>query len=266
MNGWSALVKLTILCCGIFICTGAAAGVIGRDARLIAEEAEHRKDGFNDYTARVTMILRNSVGQESRRDLVMDTLERESDGDMVLITFLSPGDINGTALLNYTNRNKDDERWLYLPALNRVKRIASQNKSGPFMGSDFSYEDLSSPETDKFTYMLLNEEHIAGQDCYVVERKPKDHDTGYSRQLVWYDKLTYRVHKIEFYDRKDSLLKTQINSEFKLFSGSFWYPMNIVMSNHQLGQSTELIYREFKTDQRLEQRHFHPAQLSRRRR
>lgn len=266
MNRGAALAKLFILSCGLWACAGTVTASAGDNGRIIAEEAEKRKDGFNDYTAKVTMILRNSVGDESRRELVMDALERESDGDMVLITFLSPGDVNGTALLNYTNRNQDDERWLYLPTLNRVKRIASQNKSGPFMGSDFSYEDLSSQETDKYTYKFSHEERLDGQDCFVVERKPKDPDTGYSRQLVWYDKKAYRIYKIEFYDRKDSLLKTQINSKFKLFSDSFWYPMNIAMSNHQREQSTELIYREFKTDQHLEQRDFHPAQLSHRRR
>ena len=251
---------------GTFKCFPLIAAELPLDGYRIAERAERNKDGFNDHSANVTMILRNAAGDTSQREMIIDTLEQEDDGDKVLITFLTPGDLKGTSLLNYTHRAKDDERWLYLPVLKRVKRIASKNKSGPFMGSEFSYEDLSSVEINKFDYRFLREENLDGQAAYVVERTPNDLYTGYKSQQVWYGKEALRILKIEYYDRKNSLLKTQRNKDFKLFEQQYWYPMTISMVNHQTQQSTELIYNQFKLNQQLDDKLFHPAQLKRNRR
>ncbi|AUI85594.1 hypothetical protein BS333_03985 [Vibrio azureus] len=229
----------------------------------IVSQAEANRDGFNDMRASVSMVLRNGAGDESNRLMRIDTIEQENDGDKVLITFLAPGDIKGTSLLNFTHKVDDDERWLYLPVLKRTKRIASKNKSGPFMGSEFSYEDLSSPEIEKYDYVFLREEMINGHDSFVIERLPKDPHTGYTRQEVWYDKAALRILQVRFYDRKNTLLKTQSNTGFELYKQEFWYPSKVAMINHQTKQETELHYQDIRVDQGLDVVNFHPTRLKR---
>jgi aldehyde:ferredoxin oxidoreductase len=108
----------------------------------------------------MVMILRNKRGQESKRELEIRTLEVKDDGDKSLTVFHTPRDVRGTALLTYSHGVDPDDQWLYLPALRRVKRIASNNQSGPFMGSEFAYEDLSSQEIDKYTYSGHADNHL----------------------------------------------------------------------------------------------------------
>ena len=139
------------------------------------------------------------------------TLEGTTDGDKSLIIFEKPRDVKGTATLTFTHKEGSDDQWLYLPAIKRVKRISSNNKSGPFMGSEFAYEDLSSQEVEKYNYKHLRDETFDGKDCYVVERIPMDKYSGYTKQVAWIDKAEYRALKIDFYDRKKSLLKTLLN-------------------------------------------------------
>ena len=176
---------------------------------IIAKEANLRDEGFGDFTAKMIMILRNRHGQESRRDIRLRTLEVENDGDKSLTIFDTPKDIKGTAFLNFTHKVDDDDQWLYLPALKRVKRISSSNKSGSFMGSEFSYEDISSQEVEKYTYRWIRDVIYDGKDCFVVEFYPVDRkNSGYTKQITWFDKQEYRVLKVEYYDKKESHLKT----------------------------------------------------------
>ena len=112
--------------------------------------ADQRDSGWVDGRAELEMILRNAQGEESHRSLRIDTLEVAGDGDKSLTVFDAPRDIKGTAFLSYTHALAADDQWLYLPALKRVKRIASANKSGPFVGSEFAYEDITSQEVEKF--------------------------------------------------------------------------------------------------------------------
>ena len=111
-------------------------------------------------------------------------------------------------MLTFSHKAGDDDQWLYLPAVTRVKRIASANKSGSFMGSEFAYEDIGSQDVEKFTNKYLREETYEGMPCLVMERYPISPYSGYKRELFWIDKAEYRPFKIDYHDRKDSLLKT----------------------------------------------------------
>lgn len=212
----------------------------------IAREADRRNDGFGDTSATMLMILRNRHGEESKREIRSKVLETKNDGDKSMIVFDQPKDVAGTALLTYTHKSADDDRWLYLPALKRVKRIASSNKSGPFMGSEFAYEDLGSQEPEKYTYQWLRDEKLDGQDVFVTERRPKDKDSGYTRQVIWMDQAEYRPLKIEFYDRKQSLLKTLAFADYNQYLGKYWRPGQLDMVNHQTGKSTTLLFKNYK--------------------
>ncbi len=215
----------------------------------IAEEADRREEGFGDQIAVMTMTLRNRHGQESTRELRIKTLEVRDDGDKSLAVFDRPRDVQGTVLLTYSHAIGNDDQWLYLPALRRVKRISSNNKSGPFMGSEFAYEDISSQEVDKYTYRFLREEDLDGVAMFVVERIPAYENSGYTRQIAWIDQAEYRTQKVEFYDRRDGLLKTLIASGFEQYLDQYWRPGRMDMENHQTGKSTTLAWSgyEFKT-------------------
>lgn len=211
----------------------------------IAKEADRRNTGWGDSKTTMEMILRNKQGQESHRKLRARSLEVDNDGDKGLIIFDDPKDVQGTALLTFSHKVADDDRWLYLPAVKRVKRIASDNKSGPFMGSEFAYEDLGSQEIEKYTYKYIKDETLDGQECFVIERYPVDKNSGYTRQVVWMDKSEYRPQKIEFYDRKNALLKTLSFSNYKEYLDEYWRPLQMDMVNHQTGKSTTLKFAEY---------------------
>lgn len=229
----------------------------------IAIEADKRDTGFGDSTANLVMVLSNNQGQSSTRYLSIQTLEVDGDGDKSLSIFDKPLDIKGTALLSFSHKTGTDDQWLYLPALKRVKRISSSNKSGAFVGSEFAYEDLSSQEVEKYTYKYLKDETYNGLDCFVLERDPVDENSGYSRQVVWLDKAEYRAQKIDFYDRKNTLLKTLLLSEYNQYLNKFWRAHKYAMQNHQTGKRTELSWSDFQFKTGLTDRDFDQSTLKR---
>ena len=256
---------------GLLVASSATMLAGGKDASVtpeargleIAEEADRRDAGFGDFSAEMTMTLRNRHGQESTRILRTRNLEVENDGDKSLVIFDKPRDVNGTAFLSFTHRSGPDDQWLYLPALKRVKRIASNNKSGPFMGSEFAYEDISSQEVEKYTYSYLREEALDGQDTYVIERYPVDKKSGYTSQVVWIDKAHYRTLKVEYYDRKNELLKTLNYNGYQQYIDKHWRADEMGMVNHQTGKSTVLTWSNYEFKKGLKVRDFDKNSLKR---
>ena len=229
----------------------------------IAVEADNRDSGFVDYTNNVQMILRNKHGQESTRVIRSKTLEVDGDGDKSQTIFDEPRDVKGTALLSFTHQEGPDDQWLYLPALKRVKRIASDNKSGPFMGSEFAYEDISSQEVEKYTYKFLRDDTLDGLEVFVFERYPVDKKSGYTRQIIWLDKEHYKERKIEFYDRKNALLKTLVFNDYHQYLDKFWRAHDMYMENHLTGKSTKLIQSDYEFNTGLTDRDFDKNSLKR---
>jgi len=229
----------------------------------IAQATDQRDEGWGDWAADAKMVLKNRHGQESRRLMRMEALEQENEGDKRIIVFREPRDVKGTAFLVFTKKVGNDDQWLYLPALKRVKRISSSNKSGPFVGSEFAYEDLSSQEVEKYTYRYLKEETVDGLDSYVVERVPLDKKSGYTKQIVWVDKSEYRNLKTEYYDRKGELLKTFTAHGFQSYGKDFWRADRFEMKNSQTGKMTDLIWSEYVFTKGLSDRDFDKNRLKR---
>jgi len=159
-----------------------------------------------------------------------------------LIIFDDPRDVKGTAFLTFTHKYDPDDQWLYLPALKRVKRISSVNKSGPFVGSEFAFEDFTALELNKYEYKYLRSEACGEMTCDVVERYPRYEHSGYVRQVSWIDQEVFQVRKVEFYDRRDDLLKTLTLTDYRLYADKYWRAQTLSMVNHQTGKSTDLIY------------------------
>ncbi len=231
----------------------------------IAARSDRSDRGFSDSTVDLKMVLRNAANKESSRTLVIKTLEipDENVGDKSLVVFDSPRDINGTALLSHAKILDPDDQWLYLPALKRVKRISSTNKSGPFVGSEFAFEDFTATELNKYTYKWLREEPCGEFTCDVVERYPRYENSGYTKQISWVDQSVYQVRQVDFYDRKDSLLKTLTLLDYKEYEGSYWRSHKFVMKNHQTGKSTELIYSNYQFKTGLDENDFVKGVLKR---
>ena len=212
----------------------------------ITAESIRRDAGFGDTRSEMTMLLMSGGAEVSRRTLRMNVLEGVGDqvGDKSVIFFETPKDVQGTVLLTHTKILTPDDQWIYIPAISRVKRIASANKSGPFLGSEFAYEDLTAQELGKYDYVWLRDEACpapdAARQCHVVQRRPLYENSGYKRQVSWIDTTDYQFRKIEFYNQEDRLLKTLGLSGYQLHDGRFWRPHLLTMINHQTGRSTKL--------------------------
>lgn len=238
--------KIILACLALGVSHVAIAQTAEEKGLEIATEADKHDTGYIDSSAALTMELRNKQGDTSSRQVRVRTLEVTGDGDKSLSIFDEPADVKGTAFLTFSHVKEADEQWLYLPELKRVKRIASKNKSGPFMGSEFAYEDIASQEVDKYTYKYLNDEKLNGIDCFVIERFPVYENSGYVRQVAWINKKEYRPEKIVFYDRKNDLLKTLIYSDYKQYLNKYWRADTMHMENHQTGKSTMLTWKNYK--------------------
>ena len=234
-----------------------------KKGRAIAEKIDETLSNYVDSQVNMEMILRNQHGQEVVRNVKTKNIEVKGDGDKSLVLFLEPKDVRGTAFLSFTHKTGDDDRWLYLPALKRVKRIDSGNKSGPFMGSEFAFEDISPEEPDKFTYKFLREDKVDGKTQLVMERYPVDKNSGYVRQIVWVDKERYVLLKIEFYDRKNSHLKTLTYNGYKKYAGKHWRAESMEMINHRTGKSTFLRWKGYEFEIGLTSRDFDKNSLKR---
>ncbi len=206
----------------------------------ISKETDTRDSGFGDSTYDAVFTLRNAQGEESIREFSIKTLEVAGDGDKEQGLFHAPADVKGTAILTFSHGLKPDDQWMYLPELKRVKRISSVNKSGPFLGSEFAYEDIASWEIEKYKYRYLRDEALDGNDCFVVENTPAYEYSGYAKQIEWVDKTIYQPRKIEFYDHKNELLKTLVFSDYHQYLDRYWRPSKLEMTNHQNGKSTGL--------------------------
>ncbi len=220
--------------------------------------------GFQDAKVIMSMFLMNAAGQKSRRKMVTQFLEVSDDGRKTLITFQYPRDIKGTGLLTYEHLDTKDDQWLYLPALKRVKRIVSGNKSGSFVGSEFSYEDISSTEHEKYTYKYMREDIHHGP-VWVVERYPKDQSSGYSKIVSWVDQSNYQIVKQTYFDRKGAPLKTEIVEGLTRHLGQFWRPTKVNMENLQTKKKTILVFEDWEFRQGLKSSLFTRRSLERQR-
>ncbi|MCY4289986.1 MAG: outer membrane lipoprotein-sorting protein [Aestuariivita sp.] len=229
----------------------------------VAKAARAAVSGFDGLTVELEMTLRNRQGNESRRALRLKTLESPSSGDKSIFVFDSPKDVAGTAFLVHSHKNKPDDQWLYLPALKRVKRIRSSNRSGSFMGSEFSYEDMTTPAVEKFKHTWLRDEACGNLTCAVIESVPIEKGSGYSRQVGWFDTASYRTWKTEYFDRRNKHLKTLTYSDYNRYGGKHWRAAKLSMVNHLTGKSSNLDWSNFDFGVKLSDRDFTQTSLRR---
>lgn len=232
----------------------------GRD---IAEEQDRRDTGWGDSAAELEMILRRANGQETVRRLRIKLLEVEGDGDKGLTIFDEPRDVQGTTFLSYSHALKPDDQWIYLPKLRRTKRISSKNKTGRFMASEFTFEDMSSVQLEKYDYQYLGEDTLGDQAVFILESVPKDEFSGYSKLVSYIDQKEYRTLKVEFHDVRGKLLKTMVMSGYTQYLDKYWRANELEMTNHQTGKSTVLAWKNYTFGEGLKASDFHQSVLER---
>lgn len=213
--------------------------------RTLFEQYDAANSGFVDASVTLEMVLLDRAGREDRRQLSYREMEVAGDGNKSLIVFDAPKAIKGTGLLSYSRLDRQDDQWLYLPALKRVKKVASRNKSGPFLGSEFAFEDMTAFELERFDYQLLGEAACADERCWQIERVPLDPQSGYSKHVVHMDQSALRIRQIDYYNRAEELNKTVVMSDFRQLENGMWRAHRMLMSNHLSGRSTELIWHDY---------------------
>ena len=205
-----------------------------------------------DMRARVTMRLVSRDGKERVRELTMSRRDLQDGGEQrYFIYFHRPPDVRDMTFLVWKYPGKDDDRWLYVPALKLVRRIAASDKRSSFAGSDFSYEDVSGREPEEDAHKLLREEKVGERSAYVVESVPKDPaSVDFSRKVSWIDKATWLPLKEEYYDRRGELSRLFTAEELKEIQG-FWTITRRVMKNVQTGHWSESVMAEVRYNQKL---------------
>jgi hypothetical protein len=184
--------------------------------------------------------------RRERRSTIVLKLQPNGVDSKLLVRFSSPSDIKGTAFLQIEHIDGDDDQWIYLPALKRSRRLVANNKKDSFVGSDFSYGDVSLPKVDLYRHTLLRSEPWDQQDCYVVESVPIDDavksNSGYSRKLSWIRKDNFVEARVEYHDLSNRHLKTQVTSNHKQVQTDpvRSFALHREMVNHQTGHKTIL--------------------------
>lgn len=258
------LIAFATLICALSVSAHSFAQTAEEKGYAIAAKSDRMDRGFKSSLAKLTMTLTNAAGQKTVREMEIKTKEKESEdvGDKSVTLFFTPPDVEGTALLSHAKILDSDDQWLYLPELARVKRISSSNKSGPFVGSEFAFEDLTAAELGKYSYKWLETTTLDGMTVDVLEQKPLYKRSGYTKLVAFFDQDINQLRKVEFYNRGGTHFKTLIQSEFKNFGGTIYRPMLQTMNNHLTGKSTTLRAQSYKFGVELDENEFRSSALS----
>lgn len=256
-------ITLTMTCLLLLMASPVQAeGITGLE---IMTKTDQLEDG-DDQSSRAVYTLINRRGQKRVRNTVR--FWKDYDGkkgfDSKMITFFeSPPDVKGTGFLSwsYDNEAKDDDQWLYLPALRKVRRISAGNKNDYFMGTDFTYDDMGDRKIEEDSHQLLRSEIYDNINCYVVESVPRKKGEMYSKKQTWVDQKNWLVRKVDFYDRKDRFLKT-LTMDWQSVKG-IWTWKKGEMKNHLTKHSTVIDIKKTSVNTGLKDRVFTERSLKR---
>ncbi len=240
--------KKAVLLIAILMLTGITVHAQEKLTGLEIMKKVYNRPTGNDMEANLTMILISSSGNERVRE-IKQYIKDSGDVEKKIMFFIKPADVRNTSFMNwsYDDPKKDDDQWIYLPALKKIKRISSDSKGDYFMGSDFTYDDLGDRKPEEDTHKILREEKLNGEDCYVIESIPKDEDYMYSKTVTWIIKGKWIGLKKEFYDEDGEYLKTLNIKNYKNIKG-YWIITQTEMDNVQKNHRTVMKLSNIKID------------------
>jgi outer membrane lipoprotein-sorting protein len=246
-----------------FIVLLTAFTVRAQDAREISKKAS---DAINlDAMEMVSTLKIISPNGEERVRTLSTATRKFGNVSKMMMKFLEPADVRGTTLLVFDYENKDDDLWIYMPALRKTRRIVSSEKGKNFMGSEFTNADLSKPNLDEFNYKILGEENIDGKQCWKIESTCKtetqEDQYGFSKRISYIEKENYLAHKIEYYDLSGELLRVESINNYKKQSNGSYFAFNMEMKNVQNNRRSVMTIDKFQLGSNLTEAQFTPAML-----
>jgi outer membrane lipoprotein-sorting protein len=237
--------------------------VKAQDAREISKKAS---DALNLEALEMVSTLKiiSPNGDERTRKLTTAT-RKFGDVSKMMMKFIEPADVRGTTLLVFDYENKDDDLWIYLPALRKTRRIVSTEKGKNFMGSEFTNADMSKPNLDEYNYKILGEETIDGKTCFKIESTFKNEaqkaQNGFSKRVTYIDKINYLAHKIEYYDIEGKLLRVQSIKEYKKQNNGSFFAFYMEMKNVQNNRRSVMTIDQFQLGSAMPEAQFSPAMI-----
>lgn len=218
--------------------------------RELAQRVYDRPDGRDASTA-ARMILSEEGSQPRVRDLYLYRREAGDDAVASLIRFTSPSDIANTGLLTLDPRDEETDQWIYLPALDRSRRIVSSRKGGRFVGSDIYYEDLRDRSVDQDTHRLLGTEELMEAEVKVLESVPAQSDSSvYGKRVSWIHPQTLLPLRVDFYDKGEKLIKRSIVHRIEKIQ-DYWTIMDSTMEDLSSGHETRIVVEQVAYDRDL---------------
>lgn len=224
------------------------------DGKTVMQKVYDVKAPHYSHSA-VEMDLISTNGEIQKR--MMEEWGRKEDGLVsTVIIFRSPSSVKDTRFLQVENNGRADDKWIYLPALRTVRRIAASDGSKSFMGTDATYDDMETRKVDLDNHTLIGEENVNGYDCYKVKSQAIDDSTSqYSYRISYVDKESFVPVKVEMYDKQENLLKVLTVNKLEQTNG-YWIPYNNRMENVQTGHATELKILKLEIDKPIASRIF----------
>lgn len=251
--------KLGRLWCVIALggaCAGTQAESQPPGAEAIVEMSQQAfYSAGSDMKAKVTMVLFTEDGKKRSRILTM--LRRNEPGSKdqkYFMYFHEPGDVRRTAFLVWKYPEKDDDRWIFIPAVNMIRRVAAKDSQSSFVGSDFTYEDISGRDLSADTHRVVREEKVGDADCYVVQSVPRV-ESDFTKKLSWIDKKTFLPLKEEYYGAHGELARVFTADKIEQIAagegaGANIYPTVTMrtMKDVQTGHRTEVVFESVAYD------------------
>lgn len=255
-------IKLSVLTACLMLLS-VSLPVSGQTAAQISKRSAEAAD-IGPMEMDLTVFIRDSKGNERVRQITMSS-GKFGDVGKTLIRFTAPADVKGTLLLIYDQPDKDDDMWIFMPALKKVRRIISSEKGKSFMGSEFTNADMSKPNQADFNYTLLGTVEYNGNTCWKIETTGIDTDiqkaSGYSKTVRYIDQKNYVSHRVEYYDFSGNLHRIQHLSDYKEQTGKTYFAHRMVMENVQNKRVSEMIVNRLQMGTDLSENAFSPTAL-----
>ncbi|MCK4920956.1 MAG: outer membrane lipoprotein-sorting protein [Bacteroidales bacterium] len=253
-------IKIILLLIALIVANSV---VFAQTAKEISDKATDVID-FEAMEMTLTLKIYDAKDRERIRQ-VTTASKKFGEINKTIMKFTSPADVRGTAMLIYDYENKDDDMWIYMPAIRKIRRIVSSEKGKNFMGSEFTNADMSMPNLDDFDYRILSSETYNGNSCWKIETVCKNEDiedeNGYSKKIALIEKGTYLCHKVEFYDFSGDLFKVQFIEQYKKQSNGKYFSFYMKMENKQNGRKSVMTIDKFQLGSALTENTFTPAML-----
>ncbi len=240
--------------------TAASQGTDDRGLEIV-KEMDRRNRGFVDFEAELGMAIHDARGRTRVREMTVRGLESKT-GDRTVIVLRRPADLAGTTFLSILQGQGRRAQWIYLPTARRVRRIGGSQSSDAFLGSHFTYDDMTPPAIEGFDYRWIRDQEISGHSGALIERCESACSDGLPRQLLWIDTDRYLLHRVDYFDSEGVLERTLEITDYRPVNG-FWRASHMEMTDVDARGSTVLEWSDFRLGIGLKERDFDPARLGR---